>query len=95
MRGVEGRYWNENVSARANAIREKAKTATSCREPGPTRKKKRYTSSREEEDVATNMCPCGTTIESRTHTVGEYEIYKEERDALEEEMKKLDVCRRM
>ena len=27
---------------------------------------RRYTSSREEEDVATHMCPCGTTIESRT-----------------------------
>ena len=39
-----------------------------------------------------HMCPCGTTIESRTHTVGECEIYKEERDALEEEMRKLDVC---
>ena len=54
-------------------------------------RRKRYTSSREEEDVATNMCPCGTTIESRTHIVGECEIYKEERDALEE-MRKLDVC---
>ena len=35
--------------------------------------------------MATNMCPCGTTvvIESRTHiVVGECEIYKEERDAL-------------
>ena len=42
--------------------------------------------------MATNMCPCGTTIESRTHIVGECEIYKEERDALEEEMRKLDVC---
>ena len=51
-----------------------------------------YTSSREEEDVATNMCPCGATIESRTRIVGECEIYKEERDALEEEMRKLDVC---
>ena len=30
------------------------------------------------------MCPCGTTIESRTHVVGECEIYKEERDVLEE-----------
>ena len=50
-----------------------------------------YTSSREEEDVATNMCPCGTTIESRTHIVEQCEIYKEERDALEE-MRKLDVC---
>ena len=47
-------------------------------------RRKRYTSSREEEDVATNMCPCGTTIESRTHVVGECEIYKEERDAFEE-----------
>ena len=42
--------------------------------------------------MAINMCPCGTTIESRTHIVGECEIYKEERDALEEEMRKLDVC---
>ena len=32
-------------------------------------KRKRYTSSREEEDVATNMCPCGTTIETRTRIV--------------------------
>ena len=41
--------------------------------------------------MATHMCPCGTTIESRTHTVGECEIYKEERDSLEEEMRKLDA----
>ena len=35
--------------------------------------------------------PCGTAIESsRTRIVGEGEIYKEERDALE--MRKLDVC---
>ena len=40
--------------------------------------RKRYTSSREEEDVATNMCPCGTTIESRTHIVGECQRYKKE-----------------
>ena len=32
-------------------------------------RKKRYTRSREE-DVAPNMCLCGTTIESRTHIVG-------------------------
>ena len=90
IRGVEGRYWNENASARTNGLRRKAETAISCREPGSTRKK-RHTSSREEEDVATNMCPCGTTIESRTHIVGECETYKEERDALEE-MRKLGVC---
>ena len=44
----------------------------------------RYSSGREEKDVATSMCPCGTTIESRTHIVGECELYREERDALEE-----------
>ena len=49
-----------------------------------------YTSSREE-DVATHMCPCGTTKESRTHKVGGCGIYKEELDALEE-MRRLDVC---
>ena len=39
-----------------------------------------------------HMCPCGATIESRTHIVGGYEIFKEERDVLEEEMNKLDEC---
>ena len=38
------------------------------------------------------MCQCGTTIQSRTQLAGEYEIYKEERDALEEEMRKFDEC---
>ena len=38
-----------------------------------------------------HICPCGTTIESRTHIVGECEIYKEQRDVLEE-MRKLDEC---
>ena len=52
----------------------------------PERSKK-YTRNREEKGVATNMCPCGTTIESRTHIVGECEIYEEERDALEETRK--------
>ena len=51
-------------------------------------KRQRYTSSREE-DVATNVCPCGA-IESRTHIVGECEINKEERDTLEE-ARTLDV----
>ena len=37
-----------------------------------------------------NMCPCDATIESRTRIVGECEIYKEERDVLEEEMGKLN-----
>ena len=38
------------------------------------------------------MCPCGTTTESRTHIVGECEVYKEELDVLIKEMKKLDEC---
>ena len=42
--------------------------------------------------MATNICPCGTTIETRTHIVEECEICKEERDALEEEMRKSGVC---
>ena len=41
--------------------------------------------------MATNMCPCDTTLESRTHVVGECEVYKEERDVLEKGMGKSDV----
>ena len=36
----------------------------------PERRKRYDTSSREEKHVVTGMCPCGTTIESRTHIVG-------------------------
>ena len=42
--------------------------------------------------MATHLCPCGTAIKSRTHIVGECEIYKEKRNVLEEEMRKLDDC---
>ena len=42
-------------------------------------RRKRYTSSREEEDVDAQMCPCGKAIESIFHIVGECEMYKEER----------------
>ena len=69
-RGVEGRYWNENLPARPNGLRQQAETAISCRDLGLPARRKRYTSSRKEEDVATNMCACGTTIESRIHIVG-------------------------
>ena len=50
-------------------------------------RKKRYASSREEEEDA-QMCPCGRAVESRTHLVGECEIYEEERDV--PEMRKID-----
>ena len=56
------------------------------------KRRKGCTSSREEEDMATNMCPCGTTTGSRAHIMRGGEIYMEERDALQEEMRKLDVC---
>ena len=39
-------------------------------------RRKRYTSSRGEEEDA-QMCPCGKAVESRTHIVGECEVYKE------------------
>ena len=48
-------------------------------------KRKRYTSSREEEGIDAQTCPCGIAIESRTHTAGAFEICKEERDVLEGE----------
>ena len=54
-------------------------------------RRKRFTSSRKEEDMDEHTCPCGTTIGSRTSIVGECEIYKEERDVLEE-MRKLRAC---
>ena len=38
------------------------------------------------------MCPCGKAIESKTHIVGECEMHEEERDVLEEEMRKIDEC---
>ena len=50
-------------------------------------KRKRYPSSREEEEVDAQMCPRGKAIESRTGTAGECERYKEERDEIEEEMR--------
>ena len=51
-------------------------------------RRKRYASSREdEEEIDAQMCPCGKAMESRTHMVGECEMYKEERNVLGEEKK--------
>ena len=36
------------------------------------------------------MCPCGITIESRTHIVGECAMYKKERNVLEEEVREIE-----
>ena len=57
--------------------------------PHSDKRKKMYTSSREEEEDA-QRCPCRKAQQSRTHIMGEYEIHKEERDVLE--MSKTDEC---
>ena len=41
-------------------------------------RRKRYTSSRVEEEEEAQTCPCGKVIESRTHIVAECELYKEQ-----------------
>ena len=43
-----------------------------------------------EEEEDRQSCPCGKAVESRTHTVAEYELYQEERDVLEGEMQDLN-----
>ena len=54
-------------------------------------RRKRYTSSREEEEVAP-MCPCGKAVKSRTHIVRECEMCKEELDVFEmSEINEYDV----
>ena len=53
-------------------------------------RRKRYASSREEEEIA-QMCPCGKAVEGITHIAGECEINKEERHVMEE-MRKIDEC---
>ena len=60
----------------------------SDRGPRPPERRKRYTSSRvEDEDAQT--CPCGKARESRIHIVAECELYKDERDILDEEMREV------
>ena len=53
-------------------------------------RRKRYTSSREEEEIDAQICPCGKAIYSRSHIAGGCEICKEERDVLEEKMREID-----
>ena len=86
-------YGNSRVRLELFAPRSSSRPSRSTWDPPPPHERsKGYTSSREEGGVATSMCQCGTTTESRAHIVGECEVCKEERDALEEEMRKLDVC---
>ena len=53
-------------------------------------RRKIYTCSREEEDVDAQKCPCGEAMESRAHIVAECELYKEEREVLEGEMRDMN-----
>ena len=64
-----------------------------CRGPGPARNGIHiYSSGLEEEEVDAQRYPCGEAIEGKTHIVGEYRMYKEERDVLEEGMRRFDEC---
>ena len=56
------------------------------------KRKMGYTSSSREEEKDARMCPCGKSIENRTHIVGECEMYKEDWDVSEEEMREIDKC---
>ena len=56
-RGVEGRHLNQNISARPNGLREKLILRFRVGDLNLPERGKRYNSSREEEDVATHMCP--------------------------------------
>ena len=53
-------------------------------------RRKRYISSRVEEEEDAQTCPCGKARESRVHIVAECELYKEERDILVEEMREVE-----
>ena len=78
---------NENVFARPNELHEMLKLRFRAGDLDLLEKRKRYTSSREEEEINAQMCPCGKAIESRSH-----EMYKEEWDVLEEERREIDEC---
>ena len=56
------------------------------------KRRKRNTISRGEEEVHAQVCPCGETVEGRTQILGECEMYKEEQDVLEAEMRAIDDC---
>ena len=43
---------------------------------GLPERRKRFTSSRKEEEVDAQVCPCGKAVGSRTHIVGECEMYR-------------------
>ena len=90
IRGVKRRGRDESIFARPTGRGEILENAISGVGPGSAGKKKRHTTKRVEEEKDKKNCPCGEAIESRTHMVAEYELYQEERDVLEGEMRDLD-----
>lgn len=46
------------------------------------KRRRRYTSSPEGEEVEAHNCPCGKAIESVTNIIAKCELFKGERDAL-------------
>ena len=92
IRGVEGRNRNETSVYGPMDYAKTLKLRFREGDLDRPERGKRYTRSREEEEIYTQMCPCGKTRESRTRIVGECEIHKEERDVLEEETREIDVC---
>ena len=55
-------------------------------------RRKWHDTSRVEVEEGAQRCPCGNAEESRTHVVGEYELHKDERHELEQEIMKVDEC---
>ena len=53
-------------------------------------RRQRFTTTRVEEEVDKQNCPCGKAKERKTHIVAECELYQEEWDVLEGEMRDLD-----
>ena len=83
-------YRHGNVLPRPNGLRENAETVISCRGPGPARDKKEVPGIpvvRKRKKI--HICALVAKQSSRTHVVGECEMYKEERDVLDE-MSKID-----
>ena len=52
----------------------------------------RYTSSWEEEEEGAQSCPCGNPDERTAYMMADCELYKDERNVLEEDMTKIDGC---
>lgn len=71
---------------------ENSKLPLRIRDLDLSERRRRYTSSRDEEEVDAQDCPRGKAIGSRTHLMTEYQLYKEERVVLRGEMRDVNEC---